>query len=82
MLSDLRLAWRRLRHAPGFAAIFTVADAVLFRPLPYRDPDRLFLLRQVDPATGLRSTGVPLPTWTPPCRSVPALRSVPSRHRG
>lgn len=75
MLSDLRLAWRRLRHAPGFAltaivtlalavgantAIFSVADAVLFRPLPYRDPDRLFLLRQVDPATGLRSTGVPL----------------------
>ncbi len=47
---DFVFAWRRLRHAPGFAlvslltvmltvgantAILSVADAVLFRPLPY-----------------------------------------------
>src|SRR5215475_12640708 len=53
---DLRFAFRQLRQAPGFAAtaivvlalgmcasvaIFTFVDAVLIKPLPYRDPNRL-----------------------------------------
>jgi putative ABC transport system permease protein len=74
MLDDLRLAWKRLRSAPGFAlaavvtlalavgantAIFAVADAVVFRPLPYADPDQLFLVRSLDPATGMQSWAVP-----------------------
>jgi putative ABC transport system permease protein len=74
MLSDLKLAVRRLRQTPGFVfgavltlalavgantAIFAVADAVLFRPLPYRDPGRLFVVRSVDRVTGFRSSGVP-----------------------
>ena len=55
-MRDLRYALRNLRTAPfvnavailslalgigANAAIFTVADAVLFRPLPYPDADRL-----------------------------------------
>ena len=53
---DIRFAWRQLRRAPSFAAvaiatlglgagaataIFSVADAVLLKPLPFYQPDRL-----------------------------------------
>jgi predicted permease len=72
MLQDLRFAWRRLRQAPGFAlvavltlavavgantAVLSIADAVLFRPLPFRDPDRVFVLRMMN-AKGQRFTNV------------------------
>lgn len=71
MLQDLRFAWRRLRHAPGFTlvavltlavavgantAVLSVADGVLFRPLPFHEPDRLFLLQMFNRASGGRSS--------------------------
>jgi putative ABC transport system permease protein len=59
LLQDLRFGWRLLRRTPGFtvaavaalalgigvtAAIFTLLDRVVLRPLPYPDPDRLVML--------------------------------------
>ena len=63
LLADLRFGARLLWRRPGFAAaamvtlalgitvtsaVLTVAYAVLLRPLPYADPDRLVSLAEVD----------------------------------
>ncbi|MGH9628680.1 MAG: ABC transporter permease, partial [Bryobacteraceae bacterium] len=59
LVRDLCIALRTLRRSPGFtaaavgvlaltigsaAAMFTFVDAILLRPLPYHDPDRVVMI--------------------------------------
>jgi predicted permease len=68
MLTALRQAVRQFRHHPTFAlvtvlvlglgtgasvAVYTVLDAVLLRPLPYRDPSQLVMVWDANPERGL-----------------------------
>lgn len=74
-LRDARYAVRGLRRSPGFAAvaivtlalaiganaaIFSVVDALLVRPLPYRDADRLVVIGATREITGAAR---PVPTY-------------------
>lgn len=68
MLSDFRHAWRSFLRAPGFtaaavlslaigiganSAIFSVAHAILVRPLPYANADRLTILWNRSPGLNI-----------------------------
>jgi putative ABC transport system permease protein len=78
LLQDLRYGIRTLAKIPGFTivavltlalgigantAIFSVVDAVLLRPLPYPQPDRLFVLYQTLPQDPAQNTGVSYPNY-------------------
>ena len=64
---DLKFALRSFRHSPGFTAvvvltlaigigantaIFSAVDAMLLRPLPFREPERLMIPSMIVPARG------------------------------
>jgi predicted permease len=64
LLVDVRYAWRQLLRSPGFAmtaillitigiganaAIFTLVDFVLIRPLPFPEPERLIKVMEKHP---------------------------------
>lgn len=70
---DLALAARQVLRRPSFAwpaiatlalgvgaatAIFSAADHILLRPLPYENPDRVVVLREVDRSRGGAVTDV------------------------
>ncbi len=75
MLQDLRFALRLFSRRPGVTAlivstlaigiaastvVFSVADAILWHPLPFRDPDRLVGLWGYNPAQKTASRAIPL----------------------
>jgi predicted permease len=69
-LADIKLVFRRMRNAPGFAitvlltlaigigantAVFTVVNSVLLKPLPYVNSGRLVALKLEAPGAGVAS---------------------------
>jgi len=86
LLQDLRYALRQMRHAPGFtfsvvlvlalgiganAAMFTVLEATIFRPLPYRNPAELMRFNTFDKqGTPNLSTLPDIIAWQQRARSV------------
>jgi putative ABC transport system permease protein len=71
MLNDVRFAIRVLLRSPGFTlaavvvltlgigattTMFGATNSVLLKPLPYSDPDRLFVLRETRPTAGFERT--------------------------
>ena len=76
--ADLRYALRTLRKNPGFAAIailtlalgigantaiFSVVYAVLFKPLPYANPQQLVVVFSAKPQEGVAMAGISYPNF-------------------
>jgi putative ABC transport system permease protein len=97
---DLALAARRLGRRPGFSgvvvatlalgiggatAIFSVAHAVVLRPFPFHDPDRLVLLWQSDEHRGQPFVEMSYPTyrdWRDGNHVFTDLAGMPSTNQG
>ena len=78
LLQDLRYSFRSLLRQPSFAltavltlalgigataAIFSVVNAVLLRPLPFPEPDRLVAVNTLWTETGRRSQNLSAPDF-------------------
>jgi len=90
-MHDLRWALRALSKQPGFTALalitlalgigatttaFTVLNTVLLRPLPYRDPVRLVLMREKTATGAIRPVSFPNFTdWREKTRSFSGVAS-------
>src|SRR5687768_1149516 len=78
MIDDIRFAARRLAHRPGLVlavvttialgvgattAIYSALRAVILRPFPYPEADRLLSITENGPQRGLENFGVPHSTY-------------------
>ena len=78
LLQDVRYGIRTLARQPGFAAtailtlalgigattaIFSVVNAVVLRPLPFDQPDRIVVVTNANTKTGTRNTTVSGPDF-------------------
>src|SRR5436309_9174859 len=89
LVSDLRFAVRTLAARPAFTlvavltlalgigantGVFSVVDALLLRPLPYRDPQRLVWVKSTLPDVGLELTaGADYLEWRDSSRSLESV---------
>jgi putative ABC transport system permease protein len=91
---DVRFAARMLRKSPGFTAvamltlalgigantaIFTVINAVMLRPLPFHEPDRLVRIWESNPPLGWPRFGVSFPNyldWAAQTRAFEAIAAT------
>ena len=97
---DLRIAFRSLRRSPGFAvaaasllalgiggttSVFSIVDAIYFRPLPYPNADRLAIAQATfpDPRCGGRCARQPamaeVALWQRQARSIDAIGAIELR---
>src|SRR5688572_28261496 len=89
---DVKFGWRQLVKAPGFSltailtlalaigantAVFSLVDAVLLKPLPYPQPERLAAVSQVVSRNGVvideGSAGVSGAAWLAIKSDVPSI---------
>src|SRR5215471_5227298 len=88
MLSEIKVALRGLAKSPGFTAIaiatlalaigansavFSLVNALLIRPLPYRSADQLVLLWEKFPAQGLDRIPVSAPEYLDYAKQVQSM---------
>jgi putative ABC transport system permease protein len=90
-MNDLRLAFRQLRSAPAFTvtalatiaiclganlAIFAVIDAILLRPLPFPQSDRLVAIFNTYPKAGVERDGSSLTNYYERRGNIPGFSSL------
>jgi len=91
LLQDLRYAFRLLAKSPGFAAIailtlalgigantaiFSVVNAVLLRPLAFRDPSRLVIVAEKSPFPTISTSYQNFVDWRDQSRSFESMEAT------
>ena len=90
-MDDLRFAFRQLRNGPAFTvtalatvaiclganlAIYAVIDAILLRPLPFPESDRLATIFNTYPKAGVERDGSSLTNYYERRGNIPAFSSL------